>query len=646
MGNNEQVYYVAVNGCDDWSGNLSEPFASLKKAIQVTRSLKNSTSKKIVIREGSYYDVSIELTSEDSGLTIEAMEGETPVLYGGRRITGWKKEKASDFWYAELPTEFKNWDFRMLVVNGKLCKRSRLPEVGVFNHLTEFDVEWISTVGGGWARKPTEEELSTITYKKEDLGQWLDINNAELTVYHQWDESLVGIAAHDIESNKLKLSNLCGHPPGAFKCSKYAVWNIREGLTQQGQWYLDRTLGRVVYWPITGEDMETAEVIAPTAYEIINFVEKVQDVTIKDLSLAITNTPLIAPEFAAVRMPGTLQVLDGMENCSFIGLNIKNTGGHGIKVLGSCNGVTIRDCEISYTGAGGILFQNNMKEVAKEGVQTMISCRASESMDEPTDCSIINNYIHHIGIISTSAIAISAFCCDIIHNEITDTPYSGISYGPFNGKKNGGSNARIEHNVVLRAMQVLNDGAAIYATFADNGIIRGNIAKDIHQSDESGSVRNTIYLDELSEGWIIEGNAVVNCDHPTLNHIAENNIIRNNLFISDSFLKMNIIRCKNYRVEKNILYAKGKIIFYGNPDAISNFGNNLLYSLCDEYEENHVNDKYQTYNIEPLKLIDGTIKADPLFVDPANSDFRLKEESPAFKLGIELIDVSKAGRLK
>lgn len=655
MNSNEHIYYVAVDGCDEWSGKLPQPdntgkdgpFASLRKAVDVTRSLKTDMDKRIIIREGSYYDVSIEMNHEDSGLTIEAMEGETPVLYGGRRITGWKKEDSSDFWYADLPTKSnENWDFRMLVVNGRLCNRSRLPEVGVFHHLTEFNVEWISTVGGGWARKPTEEELSTVQYAKGDLGLWLDINNAELTIYHQWDESLVGIASHDIENNTLKLSNLCGHPPGAFKCSKYAVWNIREGMKQQGQWYLDRTLGRVVYWPMTGEDMEKVEVIVPTVYEILNFIEKVKNVTIKGLTFAITNTPLIAAEFAAVRMHGTVQSLDGLENCSFTGLKIKNTGGHGLKLLGSCKAVTIEDCEISYTGAGGILFQNNMIEVEKTGVQTMVSCMPSESIEAQPDCNIINNHIHHVGVISTSAIAISAFCCNIIHNEVSDTPYSGISYGPFNGKKHGGKHVLIEHNIVSRAMQVLNDGAAIYATFADNGIIRGNIARDIQQSDESGSVKNTIYLDELSEGWLIEGNMVLNCDHPTLNHIASNNIIRNNIFVSDSFLKMNIIRCKEYTVEKNIIYAKGKIIFYGNPDAINDFSNNILYSLTDEYEENHVNDKYLTYNIEPLKFKDGTIKADPLFVDAVNGNYTLKAESPAFKLGIERIDVSKAGRLK
>ena len=38
-----------------------------------------------------------------------------------------------------------------------------------------------------------------------------------------------------------------------------------------------------------------------------------------------------------------------------------------------------------------------------------------------------------------------------------------------------------------------------------------------------------------------------------------------------------------------------------------------------------------------------TVLADPMFVDKANHDYRLRDESPAFKLGFKQIDVSKVG---
>ena len=41
-----------------------------------------------------------------------------------------------------------------------------------------------------------------------------------------------------------------------------------------------------------------------------------------------------------------------------------------------------------------------------------------------------------------------------------------------------------------------------------------------------------------------------------------------------------------------------------------------------------------------------SIAKDPLFVDPANGDFRFQTNSPAFKMGIVPIDLSKVGLFK
>ena len=38
-----------------------------------------------------------------------------------------------------------------------------------------------------------------------------------------------------------------------------------------------------------------------------------------------------------------------------------------------------------------------------------------------------------------------------------------------------------------------------------------------------------------------------------------------------------------------------------------------------------------------------SVYADPMFVDAANYDFRLKENSPAFQLGFQQIDMAAVG---
>ena len=140
---------------------------------------------------------------------------------------------------------------------------------GAFRHCSTFDGRWMSTTAGGWDRKPTDEELTHMRYQSEDLGPWLDVNNAELTIFHAWDESLVGLTAIDHEQQVLTFANPSQHPPGAFgnwqdHANTYIVWNVREGMTRPGQWYLDRTADKVVYWPLAGESAKSLMAVAPT----------------------------------------------------------------------------------------------------------------------------------------------------------------------------------------------------------------------------------------------------------------------------------------------------------------------------------------------------------------------------------------------
>ena len=630
MIDDDLLYHVSPEGSDDWNGSAPEgsddwngsalvrrvtdgPFATLQRAVEAARFAGKGRRRTIVVDGGCYYDTAVSIGPEDAGLTIRGAEGETSLLYGGRKINGWQKEEQGEFWFATLPAVAAGeWDFRLLVVNNRACDRARLPERGEFLHETAFDVAWLSTTAGGWARQPTEGELVSLQYKDGDLGSWLNIKNAELTVYHKWDESAVGIDSHDTASRTLRLSHPCGHPPGAFGSRRFVVWNVREGMKRPGQWYLDRTAGRIVYWPQPGETIDDIVAIAPTADCLIRFSGHIRDVTLANLSLEVSGAPLMAAEFGAYLMPGAIEASEGLENCRFEGLAIRNTGGHGIKISGSCSDVDIRNCSIEHTGAGGIVFHN----------------------DAQNDCLIANNQVRHVGRVCTSAIAISGHRCKIIANVVSDAPYSGIVYSgsPDNSRNDHG--ALIEDNTVSRVMRFLNDGGAIYVTFTQHGMIRGNVIRDIQQGSEPDTGRNGIYLDEQTEEWIVERNIVVDCTHPTLNHMAQRNVFRENLFSSASWLKVSALRCSEYVFERNVFLAHDKLMFAGNPDAVKEFRDNLLYSGTGKYEQNCIDEHYNQYDVRALTINGGSMIADPLFTDEAAGDYTLKPESPLFKLGI------------
>jgi hypothetical protein len=592
--------YVAPNGNDANPGTKAKPFATLQRARDAARMLEADGDRRIVVRGGTYYDVSLVLEPADSGLAIEAAPGETPVLYGGRRVTGWHRD-GKKFYAAKLPgVKEGTWDFRVLVVRTALRPRARLPKSGIFKHLSRFDARWHTTSGGGFRGADKPHLKTRLKYRKGDLGPWLDVKNAELTVYHQWDDSVVGLKAHDPGTQTLTFSNPSGYPPGAFGVRTYTVWNVREGMHEPGQWYLDRTRGMLVYWPLPGEDMAKTEVVAPTTEAVIRIqgAEKapVKSVRLRGLALSATTTPLVAGGWAAGRFMGAVE-LKHVSDGRLLDLRISAVGGQGIRAR-NCSRLTIQGCEVTDAGAGGIY-----------------DVCGSENR-------ILDNRVRRIGRTYASAIGIRTtgggqkrpeLSHDnvIAHNEVLQTPYVGIE---FDGWKN-----RFEYNVVSEPMQVLNDGAAFYGAGREN-VLRGNVARDV----PSGKLAAAYYIDELGKDILVEGNLAVGCGWPFLMHMASDNVLRNNVFYCPRNSYLRFGKSKNFVVEKNVIHAEGNIAMHG-PGL--NWKNNLAFSRNGGYRG----------------LPGSTAKGDPLFVDPAKNDFRFKPGSPALKLGIKPLDVSDVG---
>jgi hypothetical protein len=612
------VFHVSPAGRDDWSGRQAQPkadrtdgpFATLHRACRAAGATDAGARTTITIAPGAYFlDEPVVLDARHDGLTIEAELDGTVRIYGGRQINGWKRD-GERFYAAELSGVREGaWDFRSLIVNGRYCPRARLPERGRFEHESRFDVPWMSTTGGGWKRKPTEKELTTLKYEPDDLGPWLNVRNVEITVYHMWDESMVGVAAMDADARTLTFSSPTGHPPGAFGVRQYVVWNVREGLTQPGQWYLDRTRGKVVYWPLPGEDMAAATVFAPTVKSIVALKgtkdKPVRNVTVRRLTLAVTTTPLKAGGFGAGRFDGALSAA-GAEGCSFADLEILHAGGQGVKIDGK--DLRIERCHVHHVGACGIRFRGDGVVVA-------------------------DNHVHDVGLTYPSAIALTGggSGCRIVHNHVHHAPYSAVTCG--------GANHRIEHNRIHHAMQQLHDGGGIYCFAGRDLVLRGNFIHDI--VDTGGYGASAYYLDERSEGCLVEGNLSVNVVRPSHNHMAKGNTIRNNVFINGGDLRLTFPRSSNYIFEKNVLRAGGRIRFE-NFEAIGTAADNILFSEQGTVECRKL-DRYRQSGDYTLESDGANLLADPELISFKTGKVEFAPDSPAGELGIAAIDVRDAG---
>jgi len=628
--NTAASFYVSPDGNDRNSGTESKPFKTINKARDEARK-SPAEEQKIIVREGSYYDVELTLGPEDSGLTIEGLPGEEAILYGGRPITNWEKD--GDFYSAKIEgAKDRTWDFRLIMVNNELRPRARLPKEGAFKHLNKFfNTRWLSSSGSGWEISPSDHDLTTMKYNPKDIGPWLDVRNAELTTYNAWDETLVGLKSIDEETLTVNFSIPAGHPPGSFRFHKmvdgslcnwqkaqtYVVWNVREGMHEPGQWYLDRTNEKLVYWPKAGENIDNITIVAPTRENVVKFENGARNITLKNLTITCTTTPLITGSYGAVRFDGALSGSE-INNCHFIGLTVENTGGFGAKLNG--DNLSIDSCVFENLGAGGILYSGQSS-------------------------TIRNTHIHNVGLIYPSGIGLTVGGSDnmINHNEVNSTSYIGIR---INGARN-----IAENNLIYDVMKELNDGGQFFITGTDN-IIRGNFAHEGPGDEEEWAgffdrgedrFKWAYYMDENSLNCTFENNLALNTVRPVHMHMTKGCTFRNNVFIDRGIQILTFPRSIGLTYENNINIAD-EIIFSNQYDAFNSMPNNIIFSRAESIIHELIM-IYTVIDYRPFKPAEGTVFADPMFVDRENGNFNFKPDSPAPSMGIKPIDVSSAGLL-
>lgn len=550
-----QTIFVATTGSDANKGSESEPLASLRAAVESAR--KSGTGNhRIIIKPGEYFLAApVELDGRDNGLTIEADKGGRVVLYGGNLVSGWKRD-GEKFWSTDLPgVKEGTWDFRAIVVNDRMPDRARMPESGTFSHLNVFDSPWLSSVAGGWASKPTDEELTVMKYDPKDIPASLDVKNAEVRVYHMWDESLVGVARNDLQKHALVFTTPTRYPAGGFGKKDYVVWNTREGMTKPGRWYLDRTNGKLVYWPIQGEDIASSKIIAPKVERIIRIAgtpeKKVENITIKGLTLQATTTPFKPAGMGATSFDGAISIIHA-NNCIVEGLQISNVCGVGISAT-QLNGCRITDCHIFNIGGAGARVDGDNIFFAR-------------------------NHIHDVGKSYPGAVGLSTSGNKnhIYRNELHDVPYSGMLVGK--------NDILIEENLIYRVMREIHDGGAMYAFGGRNIIYRGNVARDIAPVGTGFGV-SSYYLDEGSYDCIVENNVSIGVSRPIHNHIARNSVIRDNVFITDEDMTLSFQSSARFAFENNTLITPGKIRMV-SPNAVVSWKGNRILSTVKDSEGN------------------------------------------------------------
>jgi hypothetical protein len=542
----EHAVYVSPEGDDQQEGTRRKPVATLQKAVELAE--KNQLQH-IIVGEGDYYDVSVVISEKDSGLVISGEKGKLPRLFGGKKLTNWQRN--GNYLETQIPDhQWPELDFRILVVNDSLRDRARLPEKGAFNHRNEWPHQWQSSQGG-WSQKPTEKDLTTLYYNPDDLGSWLDTNNAEFTVFHAWDDSYTGVASIDTTSRSITFSNKLTHPPGAYaswageKTMQYIVWNIREGMNYPGQWFVDRTNRKVVYWPFPHEKEETLMAMIPSQNHFFRIEKGTKNVSLQNLQMICAGAPVSNTGYGTYAITGAI-LADQAENLVLNNLSVKNVAGWAVKLTGS--NISVTGCEFSYTGAGGLSYSGDNIRIERCGLHDLGKL-----------------YFGAVGIMGSGSKNLVSHC------ELYNIPYCAI-----NGV---GKYSVAEYNLIYNFKQMMVDGGAIYCYGGDSTIYRKNAVLYPTGNATEGW---TYYFDELSINCIMENNLAVNTIVPMHHHMAEGVTIRNNLFIDEGHQKISYPLSSNLQFSDNTFIAD-EVLFSGPNGETGTTAKESLNTVFQKY---------------------------------------------------------------
>lgn len=277
-----QPIYVSPSGSDAGDGSMAQPFATLNMALRKAREQRRVNDPAIaagihIILKGGRYALSepVFIRPEDAGSTesptmIEAAAGEHPVLSGGVELRNWKRLTNpvpgisaianGKLWVADVPLMGGQlFNFRQLWVNGQKAVRAKSTPGATMERI----ISW----------NKLDETCIIPTPNFSGLKHW---DGVEFFIHQWWAIAILRVKKAEVMGDSTRLffhqpeSRIQSeHPWPAPWISKetgnsaFYFTNALAFLDEPGEWWLDVVNRKIYYWPRQGENLASANMIAP-----------------------------------------------------------------------------------------------------------------------------------------------------------------------------------------------------------------------------------------------------------------------------------------------------------------------------------------------------------------------------------------------
>jgi hypothetical protein len=638
--------YVAPTGDDANPGTQEKPLATLARAQRAVRDMKAARAGKqpegitVWLHGGTYYlPEPLVFIAEDSGtkeapVCWRAAAGETPVISGAVKLALAWTPHANGIFKAQVPAAFVT---DQLFVNGELQPMARYPN---------FDPQ--VRIFHGYAED---------AFSPERVQRWSDPQGGFIHMQHQagWGSLHFRITGKD-DSGKLALEGGWQNNRKSGMRSKYRfVENIFEELDAPGEWFLNSKTNTLYFYPPQRLDLARATVEGARLEQLVEFrgsVEKpVQWLTLAGLTFRHatrtfmeTKEPLLRSDWCIART-GALFV-EGAEDCSLEDCAIDHIGGTALFINGYARRLAVKGCHIMQAGANGICFVGDIKAHRgfRRGNYNVMDPKPGPKTDDyPADCVVEDCLIHDFGTVEkqTAGVEIDlARRISVRHCSIYDCPRAGINFGA--GCWGG---HLVEFCDVFDTVLETHDHGSINAW-----------GRDRYYAGPFSALNAAIekwpelpYLDAMAptvirnSRWRCDNGWAIDLDDGSTHYTVQNNLcLAGGIKIPDGFRRV---------VDNNIavgdtLHAHKWYYYHGNDV----FTHNIVfrpYALL-KFDAAAPGPRTMDYNLlhkpgqatEPATALQKqtgleahSLTGDALFVDAARGDYRVKEGSPALKLG-------------
>lgn len=523
------LFHVNPSGNDAHDGSGAQPFASLDRARLAVRNYlqKHPASEGDIVIElhgGTYYLAApVRFEAADSGregreVIYRSAPGTEVVLSGGRTVGPWTRQ-AEGLCMADVGRDI---DFRQLWVDGRRAVRARTPNFGqtfVLNSERQSDgIDLPRSQLDGVTLHPNEVELSIAIawmHKRLRIARTVDLGGTVRAVINpiEWDA-----VTHQPQGNRDYLNR------------HYWLENAPEFLDAPGEFYLERTAGILRYRPRIDEDPAKAVIIRPELESLIVLAGTLEAPVhhLRFEGLTFSHTGWTRPNRAGFVdvQANSLVPSDpvGAVDAHYRHNQRKDRIPAAFQAA-FADHITLRGCSFTHLGGTGVQFisgddnilkGNSFVDLAGGGIEFgSDAARPASPRLIPRRNTIANNLLTRIGEDYFGSVAILAYYTGetaIVHNEISEVPYTGISVGWGWGNPAappGTGHNRILHNRVSHFMLRLDDGGGIYTTDRQPSTeIAFNYIAHMLPPDANTKAGGAIYPDQFSEGLTIHDNVV------------------------------------------------------------------------------------------------------------------------------------------